>query len=379
MSPERKYWVQMLEKLAVPVLHHQAQGTLSAEMSDYGNSKRRQYLTLEATSRVLSGIAPWLELTHHDDHAEQQLHHKLCNLARQALISGLDPDSPDYFNVTSGDQPLVDAGFLAHAILRAPNQLWEQLATGIQDRLVQLFKNTRQIRPHFSNWLLFSAMIEAALYQIGEEYDPMRVDYALRQHQQWYLGDGIYGDGPQLHCDYYNSYVIQPMLLDVLDTFILQRPDLAQLQEQALVRAQRYAVIQERMIAPDGSFPAIGRSIVYRCGAFQLLAQLALQEQLPDELVPAQVRTALNAIIERTLDAPGTFNQLGWLTVGLAGNQPRLGESYISSASVYLCTSVLLPLGLPATHEFWSAPPQDYSGRLIWCGDPSIKADRALR
>ena len=45
----------------------------------------------------------------------------------------------------------------------------------------------------------------------------MRVDYALRQHDQWYKGDGIYGDGPQFHWDYYNSFVIHPMLLDVLD------------------------------------------------------------------------------------------------------------------------------------------------------------------
>ena len=45
----------------------------------------------------------------------------------------------------------------------------------------------------------------------------MRVDYALRQHEQWYKGDGVYGDGPEFHWDYYNSFVIQPMLLDVLD------------------------------------------------------------------------------------------------------------------------------------------------------------------
>jgi hypothetical protein len=44
----------------------------------------------------------------------------------------------------------------------------------------------------------------------------MRVDYALRQHHQWYKGDGAYGDGPYFHWDYYNSFVIQPMLLDVL-------------------------------------------------------------------------------------------------------------------------------------------------------------------
>jgi hypothetical protein len=36
-------------------------------------------------------------------------------------------------------------------------------------------------------------------------------------------------------------------------------------------RAKRYAAVQERMIGPDGTFPPIGRSLAYRCGAFHLL------------------------------------------------------------------------------------------------------------
>ncbi len=56
-----------------------------------------------------------------------------------------------------------------------------------------------------------------ALARLGARWDRMRVDYALRQHEQWYKGDGVYGDGPVFHWDYYNSFVIQPMLLDVLD------------------------------------------------------------------------------------------------------------------------------------------------------------------
>jgi hypothetical protein len=30
----------------------------------------------------------------------------------------------------------------------------------------------------------------------------------LRQHEQWYRGDGIYGDGPEFDWDYYNSFVM---------------------------------------------------------------------------------------------------------------------------------------------------------------------------
>ena len=137
----------------------------------------------------------------------------------------------------------------------------------------------------------------------------MRVDYALRQHDQWYKGDGAYGDGPEFHWDYYNSFVIHPMLLDVLDACGdeiagLEGPGRARAQ-----RARRYAAVQERLIAPDGTFPPIGRSLAYRCGAFHLLAQTALRRTLPDGVRPAQVRGALTAVIRRTIDAPGTFER----------------------------------------------------------------------
>ena len=85
--------------------------------------------------------------------------------------------------------------------------------------LIAALESSRVTLPGFNNWLLFSATVEAALVRLGAPWDRMRVDYALRQHDQWYKGDGAYGDGPEFHFDYYNSFVIHPMLLDVLDAF----------------------------------------------------------------------------------------------------------------------------------------------------------------
>ena len=142
-------------------------------------------------------------------------------------------------------------------------------------------------------------------------------------------------------------------------------------------RATRYAHVQERLIAPDGTYPATGRSIAYRCGAFQLLADIALRRELPEEVAPEQVRCALSAVMHRTLDAAGTFDKNGWLRIGLAGHQPSLGEEYISTGSLYLCASVFLPLGLPAEDRFWSAPDAPWSAQKIWRGD-DVPADSAI-
>jgi hypothetical protein len=141
-------------------------------------------------------------------------------------------------------------------------------------------------------------------------------------------------------------------------------------------RARRFAAVQERLIAPDGSYPPLGRSLTYRCGAFHHLAFMALRRDLPDAIKPAQVRSALTAVIRRTLGAPDTFDG-DWLRIGLAGNQPSLGESYISTGSLYLCTFAFVPLGLSPADEFWAAPAEEWTSRKLWSG-VDLPADHAL-
>lgn len=375
---QRAYWVRALTKIAGPVLMHLAGRELKKRMPvEAGDSGRARYTHLEALGRTLAGIAPWLASRPPGD--EEKARSRLAGLAQQAIDAATDPLSPDYLNFTEGLQPIVDAAFLAHAILRAPDILWEALDARVQRNLVAALKLTRlQRKPGFNNWLLFSAMIEAALARMGErDWDRMRVDYALRQHEQWYLGDGIYGDGPHFRWDYYNSFVIQPMLLDVLQAVGDEYPEWQRLKEPALRRAQRYAVILERLISPEGTYPVIGRSSAYRFGAFQLLAQIALMRRLPPELSPAQVRCALTAVIHRTLEAPGTFDPDGWLTIGVFGHQPNLGESYISTGSLYLCTTVFLPLGLPPQDPFWKGANAPWTAQKIWSG-AQAPIDRAF-
>jgi hypothetical protein len=222
-------------------------------------------------------------------------------------------------------------------------------------------------KPYFCNWLLFSAMIEAVLHRMEKQWDRMRVDYALRQHEAWYVGDGAYSDGPDFHFDFYNSFVIQPMLLDILAELGDEYGEWAAMRSPALKRAKRYGAVLERMIAPDGSFPPLGRSIAYRCGAFHLLAQLALSHNLPDCIKPAQVRCALAAVMRRTL-TDDSFTPDGWLCIGLCAHQPSLGESYISTGSLYLASVALLPLGLPDSDPFWRNPPELWTQARVWSG-----------
>ena len=376
---DRAVWIGLTQRLADPVLTNLANGTLKARMpvEQAASTDRRSVTHLEALGRLLAGIAPWIELAP-DDTPEGRSRAAYGDLARRAIARAVDPSSPDFMNFTRERQPLVDAAFLAQGLLRAPHALRDQLDTTTKRQLVAALESTRAIVPGYNNWLLFSATVEVALKSLGASWDRLRVDYALRQHEQWYKGDGAYGDGPEFHWDYYNSFVIHPMLTDVLAACRDESPAWQEIGTRAASRARRYAAVQERLIAPDGSFPAIGRSIAYRCGAFHLLAQAALRRTLPEGVSPAQVRGALTAVIRRSLEAPDTFDANGWLQIGFCGHQPGVGETYISTGSLYLCAVGLLPLGLPAADEFWSAPSQPWTAVKAWSGQP-FPIDHALQ
>ena len=120
-------------------------------------------------------------------------------------------------------------------------------------------------------------MNEAFLANFGAHWDPMRVDYAMNQLEEWYRGDA------------------------------------------------------------DGTYPATGRSII--------------------------------AVIRKTLESPTTYTKEGWLTIGLYGSQPGLGDSYNNSGSPYICTNIFLPLGLPETDDFWTKPAEKWSAQKIWSGE----------
>jgi hypothetical protein len=375
---DRQFWIDVTRRLADPVLTNLANETLKARMpvEQAAGANRESVTHLEALGRLLAGIAPWLDLPA-DGTAEGPLRAKYAALARRAIDRAVDPSSRDFLNFTKGGQPLVDAAFLAQALLRAPRALRESLDPGTKANLVSALVSTRAITPGFNNWLLFSATVEAALAALGASWDRMRVDYALRQHDQWYKGDGAYGDGPLFHWDYYNSFVIQPMMLDVLDACRDQSAAWKELAGRVEQRARRYAAVLERLIAPDGTFPPIGRSLAYRFGALQVLAQMALRRSLPEGVSPAQTRAALTAVIRRSIEMPGSFDEQGWLRIGFAGHQPAVGERYISTGSLYLCAVGLLPLGLPASDDFWTAPPQPWTSARAWSGQ-AFPIDRAI-
>ncbi len=369
---DRQIWLQELDKMVKPVLYNLAKDSLRIAMpkivsirsDNKDNRIKVQYV--EVLGRVLSGIAPWLQLEG-GSNQEVALRNQYREWVIQGLKNSLDSNAKDFMNYDIGGQQLVDASFVALAVIRAP-WIWQNLDKKNQTLLMKSIATTRKFKPGFSNWLLFSAVNEAFMAKFGYEWDVMRVDYALQQLEQWYVGDGMYKDGNNYAFDYYNSFVIHPYLGTLVDVIGKKSTAYNVMFDKIRKRNERYAIIQERLINVDGTYPATGRSIIYRGAAFHHLADMAFKKLLPKQLLPEQVRGALTAVIKKTLESPTTYKN-GWLTIGLYGDQPDLADSYNNQGSPYLCTAIFLPLGLPETDPFWSNPAAKWSAQRIWSGE----------
>ena len=369
---DRTIWLSKMDEMVAPVLSSLAADSLrlnmpkvtSQRVDNKENRIKVQYL--EVLGRVLSGIAPWIQLEGGNPE-EVRLREKYRIWVIKGLRNSLDSTAKDFMRYDLNGQQLVDASFVALGLIRAP-WIWENLGSKYQDLLVQSIKTTRKFKPGFSNWLLFSAVNEAFLAKYGYPWDVMRVDYALQQLEQWYVGDGLYKDGTSFAFDYYNSFVIHPYLSTLAEVIGSRTNDYADMFSKIAKRNERYAVIQERLIHTDGTFPVVGRSIIYRGAVFHHLANMALKKKLPSELKPEQIRCALTAVILKTLESKTTY-QNGWLSLGLYGSQPDIADVYNNQGSPYLATAIFLPLGLPASDPFWANPPAKWSSQKIWAGE----------
>lgn len=365
----------LAQKMSEPVLSNMAAGTLkknfALEVSPTWDDRDKGVAYLECFGRLIAGIAPWLALPD-DGTPEGRTRKRLHQLALQSYTNSVDPANPDYLLWKGPGQTLVDSAYFTNALIRAPKALWEPLDAKTKARIIAEIKALRRIEPPYINWMLFAAMNEAWLMSIGEEFDPLRMNVAIRKINEWYVGDGWIKDGDAFHFDYYNAFVMHPMLVEILDvldekkgTFWNGKPE--ELRAQAVKRMQRYSEHLERFISTDGSFPPIGRSLTYRTAAFQPLALLALRKQLPPSLPEGQVRAALQAVHQAVWTAPGNFKD-GYLTIGFVGHQPELGDWYSNNGSMYIASASLLPLGLAPNDTYWTASAQDWTQKKAFAG-----------
>ena len=382
---DREYWTEQAYKMAQPVLENMARGELQknmkTEFSPSFDNRNRKVVYMETFGRLMAGIAPWLSLPD-DDTAEGLQRRQLREWALASYRNSVDPDSPDYLCWGVSGQNLVDAAYIAESFIRAYDALWVPLDQTTKDRYIKEFKKLRGIEPPYTNWFLFSSTIESFIAKaVGlKEYDDFRVMMTIRKVEEWYVGDGWYADGPVFAFDYYSSYVFHAMYLEtlqnMLDAKANTRLEYRKYYDRALKRAQKFSIILERFISPEGTYPVIGRSTPYRLAALQPLALMAWYQKLPKELTNWQVRAALTQVMHRMMDQQQNYNDAGYLTIGFCGSQPETADWYTNNGSLYMTSLCFMPLGLGADHPFWTDKAEPWTQVKAWNGQSFPKDHR---
>uniref|UniRef100_UPI0040275A67 DUF2264 domain-containing protein n=1 Tax=Segatella hominis TaxID=2518605 RepID=UPI0040275A67 len=378
---DRQYWCSLAYKMAQPVLENMAKGELQknmqTEFSPSFDNRNKKVLYMECFGRLMAGVAPWLTLPD-DATAEGKQRKQLREWALASYKNAVDPQNPDYLCWGIGGQNLVDAAYIAESFLRAYDTLWKPLDEVTKKRYLTEFAKLRHIDPPYTNWLLFSSTIESFMAKAGGDFDEYRVNSACRKVEEWYVGDGWYADGPVFAFDYYSSYVFHPMYLETLqamvDAKVNSRLDYQKYYDRELKRCQKYSIILERFISPEGTFPVFGRSIPYRMATMQPLALMAWYQKLPKDLSNGQVRAALTKVLHRMFDQQNNFNEKGFLSIGFCGtNQKNVADWYTNNGSLYMTTLAFMPLGLAADHPFWTDAAQPWTQIKAWSNQPFPK------
>ena len=377
VKSDRELWAGILYQMAAPVLSNMSEGKLQenmlVELSPTWDGRDKRVTYMECFGRLMAGLAPWLSLPD-DDTAEGKQRKQLREWALKSYAQSVDPESKDYLLWRKEGQPLVDAAYIAESFLRGYDALWVPLDDLTKQRYIAEFQQLRRVDPPYTNWLLFSSTVECFLKKAGAQTDYYRITSALRKVDEWYVGDGWYSDGEDFAFDYYNSFVIHPMYVECLEVMTNGgKQNIWNVKggnfPNALKRMQRFGMILERFVSPEGTFPVFGRSITYRTGVLQPLALLSLRGWLPKELPAGHVRAAMTAVIQRMFGDNRNFNAEGYLTLGFNGSQPNISDWYTNNGSLYLASLAFLPLGLPADAPFWTDAPQPWTSKKAWGGE----------
>lgn len=377
VKSDRELWAGILYQMAAPVLSNMSEGKLQenmlVELSPTWDGRDKRVTYMECFGRLMAGLAPWLSLPD-DDTAEGKQRKQLREWVLKSYAQSVDPESKDYLLWRKEGQPLVDAAYIAESFLRGYDALWVPLDDLTKQRYIAEFQQLRRVDPPYTNWLLFSSTVECFLKKAGAQTDYYRITSALRKVDEWYVGDGWYSDGEDFAFDYYNSFVIHPMYVECLEVMTNGgKQNIWNVKggnfPNALKRMQRFGMILERFVSPEGTFPVFGRSITYRTGVLQPLALLSLRGWLPKELPAGQVRAAMTAVIQRMFGDNRNFNAEGYLTLGFNGSQPNISDWYTNNGSLYLASLAFLPLGLPADAPFWTDAPQPWTSKKAWGGE----------
>ncbi|WP_111560268.1 DUF2264 domain-containing protein [Paracoccus sediminilitoris] len=273
-------------------------------------------------------------------------------LLRQALSEGVDPAHPNYWGpVHDYSQRAVEMAAIGMMLMLLPEEGWYPLEDSDKHNLVAWIDGIQRVELVDNNWLFFAILVQEGLRRIGKAdlVDETLQERYLARIEEWYLGDGWYGDGPELPIDHYNGFAMHFYAL----LYVQYGADADSARcRRFRQRAGLFAVEFAQWFAESGETVMVGRSLIYRfaTAAFWGIAATAEQDQLSIGAIKGiwarQIRSWRNLPI---------FTSDGLLTRGYSYPNLIMSEEYNSPTSPYWAMKAFFPLAFSEHSDFWHA------------------------
>ncbi len=308
---------------------------------------------IESFARIASAWGAWLRnpanpavIKFHDHEIN------LESLLRHAFLDGTNPSNPYTYwgDIGHMDQRIVESADIAVTVWMSRERVFNKMASAEQKQIIAWLAQVDGKGTYTDNWILFTAMAQAVRHHLGFPSPEDDLDNRLMQIGEFYRGDGWYVDGPTDEFELYNAWMFGWHYL--LWTYIDgdRRPDH---RGQVLERGRSFINGFLHFFGTNGSYPAWGRSIVYR---FAALAPFAVGHFL--KIAPADpglLRRVSSGCIRYFYDR-GLFDpDHHFVRQGYHGDFPPAGEAYISPGSPYWCCHGLFALTFDRDDPFWTA------------------------
>lgn len=308
---------------------------------------------IESFARIASAWGAWLRNPANPATLSFQGHEiNLETILRQALLDGTNPSNPYTYwgDIGHLDQRIVEAADIAVTVWLSRERVFSKMTSSEQEQVIAWLAQVDGKGTYTDNWILFTAMSQVVRRYLGFSSPEDDLDNRLMQIGEFYRGDGWYVDGPTNEFELYNAWMFgwHYLLWAWIDGERL--PDH---RDQVLERARSFIAGFLHFFGANGSYPAWGRSLVYR---FAALAPFAIGYFL--NIAPADPGLlrrvssgSLRYFYDRgLLDPNGHYVQQGY-----HGEFPAAGEAYISPGSTYWCCHGLFALTFEADDPFWTA------------------------
>lgn len=308
---------------------------------------------IESFARIASAWGAWLRnpanpaVIHFENHEIN-----LESLLRGALLDGTNPSNPYTYwgDIGHMDQRIVESADIALAVWMSRERVFCKMTLAEQAQVMNWLAQVDNKGTYTDNWILFTAMTQAVRLHLGFPSPEGELDNRLMQIGEFYRGDGWYVDGPTDEFELYNAWMFGWHYLLWMWIDGDRRPDHRQ---QVLERGRSFIAGFLHFFGANGSFPAWGRSIVYRFAALAPFSVGHFLRIAPED--PGLLRRLSSGCIRYFYDH-GLFDpEEHFVRQGYHGDFPPAGEAYISPGSPYWCCHGLFALTFDRDDPFWTA------------------------